>query len=273
MPIQCLTNIRFPSGDALISRPVDAQLAHLVAGIYQFEIAQLGQEVALFNDGFPALMIMPQRHYSSQCELGELATRLGGLWLSLGVFSQQLWQPCATLPGELLTIVQFYPSAWQKINGRSLPAQPAVYDLEAYDAALAQRLYALYEAPSMLEALTGILSELTSPGLTDCKALAFEQATAAHQPAGQGLMADAHPKWIQRQFKKSLGIGPYQFEQLQRFLQAYQALGQHEPDNLHGIAYACGYYDANHLIKDFKKYVGLAPRQYFQARGQQHKTP
>ncbi|TDS12186.1 helix-turn-helix domain-containing protein [Sphingobacterium paludis] len=272
MPIQCLTSIRFSFDQAGESLPLDPQVAAFVEGIYQFELGELGTEVALFNDGLPALLILPKPDMASTCRVRNELIALDSIWFTAGSLNPSYWLPPQTAAAEKLTIVRFLPSAWQALFGKQAVVAPYVHNLADYHPRYYSMFQQVYQAPSLIEGLIDLLASLFSSCAMDEEVLAFDQLaidfSAGHRMQGKNrsALSTFHPKWVQRQFKRNLGISPYQFGQLQRFLAAYKILGEDSALNLHAVADDCGYYDANHLIKDFNKYLGTSPRQYFKAQ-------
>lgn len=68
---------------------------------------------------------------------------------------------------------------------------------------------------------------------------------------------------LERTFRENIGITPKHFSniiKLHYFLKTLQRKSSAE--NLTQLVYECGYYDQAHLIRAFKKNVGLTPRQY-----------
>ncbi|MCB0451858.1 MAG: helix-turn-helix transcriptional regulator [Aequorivita sp.] len=63
-----------------------------------------------------------------------------------------------------------------------------------------------------------------------------------------------------RQFKKSIGITPFEYVNLQRTIQAKRHL--REGRSLIETALSTGYYDQSHFSHYFKHYVGLSPHDY-----------
>ena len=63
-----------------------------------------------------------------------------------------------------------------------------------------------------------------------------------------------------RQFKKSIGITPFEYVNLQRTIQAKRYL--REGKSLIDTALSTGYYDQSHFSHYFKRYVGLSPNNY-----------
>jgi AraC-like DNA-binding protein len=82
-------------------------------------------------------------------------------------------------------------------------------------------------------------------------------------------------------FLRELGLGPKHVSRLMRFNRARQriaaTLNAERPLSLADTAYACGYYDQSHLVRDFRQFVGTSPtawiaeeRRNIQAGGHQH---
>ena len=64
---------------------------------------------------------------------------------------------------------------------------------------------------------------------------------------------------LERQFQQRIGIPPKFFVRLTRFSKAW-VMKEHNPNILWTqIAYACGYFDQMHLIRDFKEFAGVTP--------------
>ncbi|GHE30898.1 hypothetical protein GCM10017764_12400 [Sphingobacterium griseoflavum] len=246
-------------------------MAHFVEGIYQFELPNLPEEIALFNDGLPALIVLPRNDLGSMCRVQHQPISLGPIWFTAGAINHSYWLPPCVADGEKLTIVRFFPSAWQALFGKTAFMQPYVHSLATYHAELALFFNEIYLAPCLVAALESQLLKLCKLSSVDHTASAFDELAIAMQAGNarskavqeRSLRSHLHPKWVQRQFKQRLGMSPYQFEQLQRFLAAYQCLQENTVSSLHAVADVCGYYDANHLVKDFNKYLGISPRQYF----------
>jgi len=73
---------------------------------------------------------------------------------------------------------------------------------------------------------------------------------------------DISERTLHRYFMKYLGVSLKQYHGIARFQKVLHQLMEKEPATLASIAQACGYYDQPHLIREFKKYTGSAPRVY-----------
>jgi AraC-like DNA-binding protein len=70
---------------------------------------------------------------------------------------------------------------------------------------------------------------------------------------------------LERKFKHSIGISPKRFIEVVRLnVSAKRMQRMKEKQNLAGVAYESGYFDQAHFIKDFRKFTGLTPQQYYE---------
>lgn len=72
---------------------------------------------------------------------------------------------------------------------------------------------------------------------------------------------DLNYKFVERLFKKHVGLTPKVYCRVIRFNNAFGLLNKHY--NLTDIAYQCGYFDQNHFIKEIKHFTGLTPKNLF----------
>ncbi|SEV87951.1 transcriptional regulator, AraC family [Chitinophaga sp. YR573] len=71
---------------------------------------------------------------------------------------------------------------------------------------------------------------------------------------------------LERKFRENIGISPKNFAgtiRLQYFLKLLR--NKSSDTNLTKLAYECGYYDQAHLIREFRKQVGITPGKYISA--------
>ena len=64
---------------------------------------------------------------------------------------------------------------------------------------------------------------------------------------------------LERQFKERVGIPPKLFARLVRFSRAWNMRESNPDITWTKIAYACGYADQMHMIRDFKEFAGTTP--------------
>ena len=68
---------------------------------------------------------------------------------------------------------------------------------------------------------------------------------------------------IERKFTESIGINPKMFCNIVK-LHSFLRYMKEKPGNniITGLAYDAGYSDQSHLLKDFRKYTGMTPKEY-----------
>lgn len=69
-------------------------------------------------------------------------------------------------------------------------------------------------------------------------------------------------KQFYRRFMSNVGISPKQFAKIIRFQKTLSALQNGFNSNLMELAFKCGYYDASHIVREFKEFSGYAPNEY-----------
>lgn len=69
------------------------------------------------------------------------------------------------------------------------------------------------------------------------------------------------PRYLHRLFLASVGLSPAQFLKVVRLQRSVASL-HGAPQSLTAVAYASGYFDQSHFIRDFKSFTGLTPSQY-----------
>ena len=89
-----------------------------------------------------------------------------------------------------------------------------------------------------------------------------------HRTRGQYRIAeladacDLSVRQLERGFQQVIGASPRTFARTIRFQEAQRRLMFDPEVDLTELAYACGYFDQAHFIKDFKAFVGKTPTEY-----------
>lgn len=68
---------------------------------------------------------------------------------------------------------------------------------------------------------------------------------------------------FERRFRACTGFPPALFLRIARFQRTYRMLENGAATSLTDIAFADGYFDQSHFIREFKRFSGLNPRDYF----------
>lgn len=71
---------------------------------------------------------------------------------------------------------------------------------------------------------------------------------------------------LEQRFNKDIGLTPKEFckiEKLNGFIQTYN---ESDGTSLTELTYQCGYYDQSHLIKDFRYFLDMSPKEFLNSR-------
>jgi Transcriptional regulator containing an amidase domain and an AraC-type DNA-binding HTH domain len=71
---------------------------------------------------------------------------------------------------------------------------------------------------------------------------------------------------FKRVFTDLVGMSPKEYYRIIRFQRALYTLQNNPQIEITQLAYACGYYDHSHLVKDFKAFSDCSPTQYLSTR-------
>ncbi|MEO6356868.1 MAG: DUF6597 domain-containing transcriptional factor [Ferruginibacter sp.] len=178
------------------------------------------------------------------------------------------------VPGTTLIIVVFQPSGLHQLT--QIPADelrekiiPADYLFGKEVTALQQRLSTAVTVTDNCALLNAFFTDMVTK-----KTLSNQLITAATLHfinKHKGLISMPQlvkltgytERHIERKFQESVGIAPKKFAgivKLHHFLKLLKE--QSNEENFAGLAYAAGYADQSHLIKEFRKYTGVTPTQY-----------
>jgi AraC-like DNA-binding protein len=75
-------------------------------------------------------------------------------------------------------------------------------------------------------------------------------------------MAFQSTRNFERHFKQRMGASPKYFLKVMRFENAFRMKNKNPELDWFSIAISCGYYDYQHLVKDYKDLTGLTPNQF-----------
>jgi AraC-like DNA-binding protein len=67
-----------------------------------------------------------------------------------------------------------------------------------------------------------------------------------------------------RKFEESVGVSPKMFNRIIRFDKSYRMKNNRPANNWPNIAFASGYYDYQHLVKDYKKFTNQTPPAFYE---------
>ncbi len=128
--------------------------------------------------------------------------------------------------------------------------------------------YLLQQAKDTDEILATLNQALTNyfyNGSIDKECLHFNQiinssdaTSLAQLKASTGM----NYKYLERRFKKYIGINPKKYFKLKRYLSFYESWLKHDDYNYIDLVYEYDFFDQNHLIKDFKSVLNQSPNQF-----------
>lgn len=75
-------------------------------------------------------------------------------------------------------------------------------------------------------------------------------------------MFGTHYKKLERKFNQVIGLTPSELLKIQRFNKAILTMYSCRFSSLTEVAYACGFYDQSHFIREFRQLSGHSPRQF-----------
>lgn len=78
-----------------------------------------------------------------------------------------------------------------------------------------------------------------------------------------GQLTGLSKKQLERKFVPAIGTTPKTFARISRFLNICHHLEEHKNKPLTELTYECGYYDQAHFIKEFSKFSGFTPKEFF----------
>lgn len=80
--------------------------------------------------------------------------------------------------------------------------------------------------------------------------------------ADLAALLNTNRRQLERKFSTSVGISPKQLSKIIRLQSALKMLEQKQFSSLTSLAYANGYFDQAHFIKDFKELTGMSPKKF-----------
>jgi len=273
MPIELLQHITYGRQSIGYRNILPAyDLANLV-DCYQI-VPSVDRTSIAMNDGIPTLVFLKNEkgivHFTNDTE----TIAIQGAWFC----GQPLKRTSITLadPGDYMLVVRFKPIAFrcfereQAIHLRLNPvcSIKALFGADAMQ--LLEQMHGMQHVRLKLPCIERFLRRYWA---VYCKTNKFlEEAVAYIQgvEGNVGINAVAEKlgvniKWLERSFNDHLGLRPKEFARMQRVLGVYNQL-KATPSRLLDAALDCGFYDENHLIKEFKTYFGVSPSKYFKEK-------
>ncbi len=251
---------------------VRQDLRDYVEGYYLYKQDDVQGKQLFFNDGFPVLTIMLNSDTQASIIVDGVVKAVEKMWFCGGVLKNVYCEgPSANR--EML-VVRFSPMTFFDMFGLGVNCfeKENVFNLSE----VLGRDYHLFEQKlfhaSTLELKIEVLNDLLLSKVVPCQYPQIlndllRQINKGNLSSVKDLQhafpSTLNYKWLERNFKKYLGMSPKNYLLLKRFLNVYVDLQDCETKELLEIAIDNGYCDDNHLIKDFRKFSGTSPRTYF----------
>jgi AraC-like DNA-binding protein len=273
MPIDFFKQIKTSSKSADVKTvPSNTVLEH-IEGFYRFSAKELKAKELLYNDGFPVLVFMADPDSKSKISIDGAYSTLDAVWMCGGEL-KNVYIHFET-PAQDLFVVRFNPASFYRIFNLSTtvfklnPVLNLVDVLNKNELSFIKGFYACLSLEMKIAYVESFVSKIGNNGdypflLRD--ALEFinkEKGIVSVQEVVKRSGTRVSHKWLGRNFQKFIGVSPQKYILLQRFLNAYIDLNNTPASDPMDVAVRNGYYDYNHLIKDFKRYAGTSPKLYF----------
>jgi AraC-like DNA-binding protein len=117
-------------------------------------------------------------------------------------------------------------------------------------------------------ALSPILAALPAGQPVPLVRLAVAALEGPSGPAGRirQLARSLHttPRTLERRIRDATGLSPRGVASVARFRRAFRRLDQAPVGTWSRVALESGYYDQSHMIREFRRFAGTAPSQFFQ---------
>lgn len=238
-----------------------------IEGFYLFYDIQNKTDDWIFNDGFPAIILFPDRSNKVCINIDGKKNIVKSGWVDAGVMKKVYVRYLEDL--DYILVIRFKPEYFHKLFNlnpsffkyKNIATLAEInFDLEFLD-----KVFSTDSIDNKINIIESYIESLIT--VNDRLGLLKSAVKLISGTKGQISVADVirdigvNYKWLERNFTKYLGLTPKEYIQLQRFISAYINLNT-EPNDLLNVAIANGYYDYNHFLKEFKDFTGKTPVEY-----------
>ena len=159
---------------------------------------------------------------------------------ALRAFSQN---PVSEFTNQSIALEDIFPAEIKELQDRIIEANEVNSRILLIENFLLGRLSILNDFPLATEAVNIIAG--------------VNGQIAVSEVANQ---LDISKRQLERTFLKNVGISPKKFSRIVRFNTAIRLLER--AASLTALTYEAGYFDASHLIRDFREFSGLSPKAF-----------
>ncbi|MEA4813011.1 MAG: helix-turn-helix domain-containing protein [Anaerolineaceae bacterium] len=182
---------------------------------------------------------------------------LENIWLWGPMSKPRILLPNDDAGGGEVLLIEFYPLAMRKLIRLDLnEIADLILPLRVSEPALELYLKKNLQSLSRPFDLDQVLGQCISLSLNPQDVLSREVL----QGEGKLYYSRRH---IERVFKTCSGMSPKTLKRLRRFYRFIQ-IRKRAKESLEESAFKLGYYDASHLIRDFKSFAGVSPSEFSQ---------
>ncbi|MFD0795640.1 helix-turn-helix domain-containing protein [Mucilaginibacter litoreus] len=273
MPINFFKDIAYPHDDHVIKIAPPDSVKEFVEGYYLFNTGRLEKRALFFNDGYPVIAFMQSPDEKMKLSIEGTAKQLDNIWVCGGMLNNVYCESPASY-GNLF-VVRFYPLTFFKLFEvqHNCFEEDQVFNLSEIVGTGIKELndgyYNSLSIDSRIEIISGFIAQKANSCsypklLTDLLNYIDRQDVFTVKDLQTKYATRLNYKWLERNFKAFTGLSPKNYFLIKRFLNAYLDLHSYTSKDLIQVAIDNGYYDDNHLIKDFKRFAGISPKKYFQ---------
>ncbi|UTA66679.1 AraC family transcriptional regulator [Emticicia sp. 21SJ11W-3] len=173
----------------------------------------------------------------------------------------------------LLIQVVFQPGGFYRLTGiPSFHLTNQYLDAEAVLGAelgrLNEQLANISHYPAMIPAVENYLMSLLFKSTYQLRPIDKLGLVMLENPGGYTLdqlakEACLSAKQLERNFNERMGINPKYFARIIRFDKAFRMKNAYPHKDWLSIALDCGYYDYQHLVRDYKEFTGATPTAFY----------
>jgi len=273
MPISFFKDLSNPHHLQTNRIEVPDDLKHVVEGFYVFGDDHCDGKQLFFNDGYPVIAFMPEKGEKTRLTVNGDLKLVENAWVCGGMLKNVYCE--SSVAFKDVFVIRFHPitffgsfelgtnyfdttqvSNFSEFAGDDFAEfNDAFYQTNStMDRVLLTSVFLAKRTRSNRypELLITILNSIEKSDYLSVKSLLKEYT------------ARINYKWIERNFKRHVGMSPKNYISIRRFLKAYLDLQSSGSKDLLEVALNHGYYDDNHFIKDFRKFSGVPPKTYFQ---------
>ena len=155
--------------------------------------------------------------------------------------------PVQVLAGRLVTAAALFGAGGELLEQQLSASGSAAERLDILRQFLEARVQQGPEPDRVVQETVRLITEASGQVLIE--ELAAQQQLSTRQ--------------LERKFTAQVGLSPKKYARIVRFQSIFRLLQTQQAGTLTQVAYQAGYYDQAHFIKDFRKFSGLNPRDFF----------